>query len=290
MTDTAATTALCFNEGTTKFNADLLQDIDILRSTGFAAIEIRLDKLKRAREHMSLEKVAQMLHESGLQAEALNAVKAINWLDGVDLIRVREEVAEAVILAQGVGSDAVVLVPTIDESMARLPWQETRDECIATIRELATIAAARRVRLAIEPIGLANCAVRTVQQALEIVELADRDNVGLLLDSFNVYLDSDYDMHGFNQVPANRIFGVHVADSDGTNADGHDLGQENRVWPGHGVMPLCEIVRGFLATGYRGTLSVELFRPEYFEMDPRDSIGMSFSTLRDFASSCLPTA
>ena len=38
----------------------------------------------------------------------------------------------------------------------------------------------------------------------------------------------------------------------------------DRVYPGDGVAPVAEVVRGLLASGFEGTLSLELFNPEYW--------------------------
>ena len=42
----------------------------------------------------------------------------------------------------------------------------------------------------------------------------------------------------------------------------------DRVYPGDGVAPLTQILRDLMATGFRGTLSLELFNPTYWKQDP----------------------
>jgi sugar phosphate isomerase/epimerase len=46
------------------------------------------------------------------------------------------------------------------------------------------------------------------------------------------------------------------------------IADKDRVYPGDGVAPLTQIVRGLLGNGFRGTLSLELFNPEYWKQDP----------------------
>ena len=41
----------------------------------------------------------------------------------------------------------------------------------------------------------------------------------------------------------------------------------DRVYPGDGVAPLTQVLRDLFATGFRGTLSLELFNPEYWKQD-----------------------
>ncbi len=42
----------------------------------------------------------------------------------------------------------------------------------------------------------------------------------------------------------------------------------DRVYPGDGVAPLTEILKTLFASGFRGTLSLELFNPTYWKEDP----------------------
>ena len=41
----------------------------------------------------------------------------------------------------------------------------------------------------------------------------------------------------------------------------------DRVYPGDGIAPLTQTLQGLFATGFRGTLSLELFNPEYWKQD-----------------------
>jgi 2-keto-myo-inositol isomerase len=45
------------------------------------------------------------------------------------------------------------------------------------------------------------------------------------------------------------------------------LKDADRVYPGDGVAPLTELLRTLFATGFAGTLSLELFNPEYWKQD-----------------------
>ena len=42
----------------------------------------------------------------------------------------------------------------------------------------------------------------------------------------------------------------------------------DRVYPGDGVAPLASILKDLFLTGFSGTLSLELFNPEYWKQDP----------------------
>jgi 2-keto-myo-inositol isomerase len=46
------------------------------------------------------------------------------------------------------------------------------------------------------------------------------------------------------------------------------LHDSHRLLPGLGILPLKNIVDAFRRIGYDHVASVEIFRPEYWEMDP----------------------
>jgi sugar phosphate isomerase/epimerase len=46
------------------------------------------------------------------------------------------------------------------------------------------------------------------------------------------------------------------------------IGDKDRVYPGDGVAPLTTILKSLFAVGFAGTLSLELFNPEYWKQDP----------------------
>ena len=45
------------------------------------------------------------------------------------------------------------------------------------------------------------------------------------------------------------------------------INDADRVYPGDGVAPLTQILHDLFATGFRGTLSLELFNPHYWKQD-----------------------
>jgi sugar phosphate isomerase/epimerase len=58
----------------------------------------------------------------------------------------------------------------------------------------------------------------------------------------------------------------------------------DRVYPGEGVAPLAQILRDLLATGFRGTLSLELFNPTYWKQDPLTVARTGLAKMKDAAT------
>jgi 2-keto-myo-inositol isomerase len=47
------------------------------------------------------------------------------------------------------------------------------------------------------------------------------------------------------------------------------LTDAHRLYPGDGAIPAVDILTALRRSGYDGVVSIEIFRPEYWEQDPR---------------------
>jgi 2-keto-myo-inositol isomerase len=140
------------------------------------------------------------------------------------------------------------------------------------------------INFGFEFLGMRNCSVNNLADAVEIVNMADRSNVGLTLDSFHLYL-SGTDFADFAKLDRKKIFMVHVNDCEpGSVAEMTD---SNRLMPGQGVIDLGCFASNLREVGYDGYVSLELLRPEYWTQDPvgiaktgRDSLDRYFDLRR----------
>ncbi len=98
-----------------------------------------------------------------------------------------------------------------------------------------------------------------------MLEDLDAANVGLVIDAFHFYVGGSR-FEDLARLDPKRLFIVHLADVE--HAERSKLGKPNRVLPGEGVLPLQELVAAVKRLGYLGAYSLELFREEYWAMDP----------------------
>ena len=91
-----------------------------------------------------------------------------------------------------------------------------------SLREVADYAAARGVTLAIEPLNrFETDLVNTVEQGLDLCTRIDRDNVGLLLDTFHMNIEEKSIADGIRSA-GDRVFHMHMCENDrGTPGTGH---------------------------------------------------------------------
>jgi hypothetical protein len=73
-------------------------------------------------------------------------------------------------------------------------------------------------------------------------------------------------VENISEVDADKIFIFHINDAE--NIPKKNLKDSHRLFPGDGIIPLREILFALKDIGYDKIVSVELFRPEYWKLEP----------------------
>jgi sugar phosphate isomerase/epimerase len=101
------------------------------------------------------------------------------------------------------------------EDMHLKTKKEVFFDSVKVLDKLANIAKPYGIKLAFEPIGDKRWCVRSLDQALEIVEAVNRDDVGLALDSINLFLYNRLaDIDSIDRVPLDKVFVYHIDDCE----------------------------------------------------------------------------
>lgn len=175
-------------------------------------------------------------------------------------------------LAQAVGSPHVAGPMYAPTGQTRLlePAERAaqRRRAAESLRRVADHAGERGVRLAIEPLNrFETDLVNTVDQALELVDFIDRDNVGLLVDTFHMNIE-EKSIGDAVRLAGDRIFHVQVAEND-------------RGAPGTGHVPWAEFFTALDDIEYQGQVVVESFLPTVKEIARAVSLWRSVAPSMD---------
>nr|WP_281397328.1 sugar phosphate isomerase/epimerase [Brenneria izadpanahii] len=271
---------LGFNQATCMENSTLEQDIQLAESCGYDVIELRLDMLANYLKQHDISELADFFASSRLKPHGYNSLEDITFCDPESWREKRAQLAFACDAAAAIGGDCLVVVPTIQAGLARTQDEVIKDS-VKRLRELSDYAGEHGMRLAFEPIGSANCCVRSLPLAMEIVDAVDRSNVGVVVDAFNLFLfDQWRDPTILRKVPTEKIYVYHIDDADDLPVD--KLDHCHRLFPGNGIIPLAEISRQLQAIGYTGPCSLELFNPGYWRMAARDVFEIGASKTKPF--------
>ena len=249
--------------GATTLKADLATDIAVAGRAGFEFIEIWAAKLMGYLERGGLPALKRDLRRAGLRAATLNSVEHVTFNDPSGHVRMLEDFQRFCRVAQAVGAETVIVVPSPRPKGVSLAAIER--ESIRVLRELSAIARPYGVRLAYEFLGFADCTVNTLAQCAAIVEKVARPNVGLVLDTFHFFAGGSR-IASIREANPEKIFIVHINDVE--RAPRRKMHDALRLYPGKGILPLAGILRALKAIGYAGGFSVEIFRPQYWNRPP----------------------
>lgn len=263
-----------FNQATTMKYATLEQDLACCEKYGYDVIEIRFDKLKDYLTRHNVGALADYFAASHIKPCTFNALEFITFRNSADYRALTDDLKFLCETGGAIGCDTVIVVPTFDVRRTRA---EIIAESVGVLREFGDIAAGYGAKLAFEFVGYPNCSVNTLDLADEIVVLTGRENVGLVLDCFHFHaMNSSW--RALENLDTGRLFVLHLDDAEDIIPG--MLRDENRLWPGDGYVDLGRILKTVAAAGYDGVVSLELFRPEYWEMDIETAIATGLDKTR----------
>jgi 2-keto-myo-inositol isomerase len=251
--------------GATTMTCDLETDVAVSAQAGFKALEVWAAKLDRYLPDHSLDDLTALFTTQGVLPLAINSIEFIAFR-GSEYAGVRARLHELGRIAQAIGCPTVVVVPS-PLPAREMPWSEVVAEYVQILRDLSDIARPYGVRLSFEFLGFGWCSVRTPRAALEIIQKCDRDNVGMTVDAAHFFTGGGL-LDELDQLDPKRVFAFHLDDLEDTPKEA--VTDATRLLPGLGVVPLEEICARLQRIGYDGSCAVELFRPEYWEWDPRE--------------------
>jgi sugar phosphate isomerase/epimerase len=130
-------------------------------------------------------------------------------------------------------------------------------QAVESYRELADYAWLHGLRIALEPLSPiymnTDTFVCTLSGALELIEVVDRPNFGLLLDVWHVWNEPQVEARIV--AAGDLIFGVHISDW----RRGGPRAQGDRCLPGDGMIDLPSLLSAVERGGYRGAYCLEIF-------------------------------
>lgn len=274
---------LGFNQATTLENSNLATDLDICERQGYDYIEIRtMDKLPEYLEQHSLEDLSNYFKENHIKPLALNALVYFNNRSKDDYNQLLNEFKQMLEYADKLQVPYIVVVPLVTKD--KILKKDIKASSVEVLNELAGLAEPYGIKLALEFVGHPECTINTFEQAYDIVQTVDNSNVGLVLDCFHFHAMNS-SIEAFKQADISKIFILHMDDTEDFPIG--SLVDEDRVWPGHGVIDLEGILSVLKEKGFDGPVTVELFRPEYYEMEAEDVIRKAKETTEEVVTKYL---
>ncbi len=238
-------------------------DLQTAAAAGFQGVEIWWDKLVRFQENHTLADLRNMLSDNALSIAGLCPFLISPFRNTETL---RADFLQALYVSSEIGCNLITVCPDFR------PMDMTREEALKKHADAfawhADQASKLGIRLCIEPIAR-HTLIPGPMEALALIESAgDPVNLGLLMDTFH-YMCSSISPETVRKIPVEKLWIVHVNDSECGAIE--ELKDENRLFPTEGWINLKADIDALRSIGYNGYLSVEVFRPAYWQL-PIDEI------------------
>lgn len=254
---------IAFN-GATTMTADLETDIRAAAAAGYDLVELRSNKLYDYLEDHSVEDLKVLLAETGIGVLSINTLEHITWRSDEDYAAIKQECAKLCEISAAIDCPYVLSVPGALRQGPKTD-DETIEESVRVLNELAEIAEPFGIKIGFEFLGEAGNSVQTLDLGSKIVNLVGRDSVGNVIDTYHFYAGGST-FGALENLDPKKLFIFHVNDAEDLPKE--QLNDSKRLYPGLGILPIKEIKAHLDGIGYDGPVSVEIFRPEYWEQDP----------------------
>ena len=229
-----------------------------ISAAGFTAVEIFEQDFVAS--DMSAKDVGQLIRDNGLKLDCLQPFRDFECLPEPLRARAFARAERKFDLMGDLGTDLLMICSSVHpESLGGT------DRAAEDLAELGDRAARRGLRIAYEALSWGRH-INDSRDAWEIVRRADRPNVGLTLDSYHT-LVRKISPESIRAIPGNKIFSVQLADAPAIEMDYMYLSRHFRNMPGEGDLDVLGFMRAALATGYDGTISLEIFN-DFFRAAP----------------------
>lgn len=230
------------------------EDVERYAQLGVPCIEVCEFKLDPIRARDQLESVAEFGLRIGSVQPRLHSLfpdqpRPEPVAPADRMARLRRSIDLFAVAAPG------TTLVTITGAAPGANFRDAYSVAIDQYRMLADYAAARGIRIALEPLNpiLMNIDtfICTIPDALRIIRAVDRPNFGIWLDVWHIWEDPAACRHIAEC--GDRIFGVHVNDWHEPRCVG------DRAVVGRGVIALVPLLDAIRRTGYSGAYTLEIF-------------------------------
>ena len=247
----------CLNASTIR-GTPVLRQIEVAAKAGYQAIELWFaDTDAHLARGGTSKELRRALDDAGLSVPTM--IYLGGWFDGpdADWPAVRDACCRRLEQATELGAPHVIAGPPAGRADMALGARRYREllECGARIGALP----------AFEFLGFVE-AYCTVDSALEVLALAGHPRGTTVLDPFHIFRGGG-SVESISRLKAGQIAVSHFNDAPST-PDRTVQQDGDRVWPGAGHLDLRRYLELLAGTGYRGWLSLELFREDLWRRDP----------------------
>lgn len=244
---------------TSTLAGDLQEKLQAAAKAGFTGVELfEKDLLYSDKSASELKHLAK---QWGLQLWTLQPFTDFEGLPDSLRTKALERAQRKFQLMQELGIETLVVTSNTSPQTSNDLQVLARD-----LAELADLAAKSQLCIAYEPLPWAS-QIKTIHQAFALIQLAQRPNLGLVLDSFSFFALQG-EVNSLTQDLVQKLFIVQLADSPELTMDIQQLDKHFRCYAGQGILPLVALVTQLRSLGFSGLLSQKVPCEEFRASNP----------------------
>ncbi len=200
--------------------------------------------------------IRSMAQDLGIEIVALQPMRDFEGMPEPMRARNFDRAKRKFDLMEELGTKLLCICSNVSEDSLGDPARSAAD-----LAELADLAALRGFRIGFEALAWGRH-VHDWMQAWDIVRMADRPNLGVVLDSFHAFARKN-PIAPIAEIPGDKIALLQVADAPGILMDHMSLSRHHRCFPGQGDWPIVDFLEIAIGTGYNGPISLEIFNDQF---------------------------
>lgn len=246
------------------------RQIEVAAKAGYGAIELWFDDVDRhIATGATLDDLRHALDHHGLAVPTM--IYLGGWFDADDSAwpTVRAECERRLFQAAAIGARHVIAGPPGGSASLELGARR--------YRELLGIGDRIGTWPAMEFLGFVD-QFNTIESALGVLELAGHPAGTTVLDPFHVFRGGGA-VDSIAKLRGGQIAVAHFNDTPATPDREHQR-DGDRVMPGDGHLDVRRYLTLLAGTGYRGWLSLELFREDLWARDPLEVARVGLAKMR----------
>jgi sugar phosphate isomerase/epimerase len=235
--------------------------VEVAAKAGYDAIEPWIGELRQYQQTGgSLPDLRKRIADCGLKVPS--AIGFAEWIVNDDKRRAAglEQARKDMDLVAAIGGTHIAAPPAGATKETNLNLFAAAER----FRALIDLGVDRGVLPQLEVWGFSTTLSKLGETMLVATE-SRHEKACVLLDVYHLYKGGS-EFHGLRLLAGAAMNCFHLNDYPATPPR-DSIKDADRVYPGDGVAPLTTMIRGLLASGFRGTFSLELFNPSYWQQD-----------------------